>query len=110
MDMAELEKLFFDRLSSMTDGEIVQLLEKAEPCGLLNTKAVQYVESKLNTTKVYKSSLTSQFRVSDFIVSGIESNKPRISLSNKRIFISPRLPMNFFSDAASFDAACSIAA
>lgn len=111
MDMAELEKIFFSRLNSMTDGEIIELVQNAEPCGLINSSAEAYANRVLETQAPQRQLLKSSFNLGEFFVSEglcysneLLPHRNDINKNIKRQFKSPILSLNNIFDTASIDA------
>lgn len=111
MDMAELERIFFSRLNSMTDGEIIELVQNAEPCGLINSRAEAYANRLLEAHSPQKQALMSSFNLGEFFASERFSysnellpQRNDINKNIKRQFKSPILSLNNIFDTASIDA------
>lgn len=111
MDMAELERIFFSKLNSMTDGEILELVENAEPCGLVNSHAEMYARNALEIEPIHKGLVMSSYSLGAFIASEklyfsdeIVSQRKHMTLSGKRLFKSPRIMLDNIFDTASMDA------
>lgn len=111
MDMAELERIFFSKLHSMTDGEIIQLVESAEPCGLVNSSAEMYARKALEIDPTHKELVMSSYNLGAFIASEklyfsdeIVSQRNHTTTSGKRLFKSPRIMLDNVFDTASMDA------
>lgn len=111
MDMAELERIFFSRLNSMTDGDIIELVEKAEPCGLINSRAEAYAHNAISHNSHHKRVLMSSVDLGSFIASEkfffsneLLPQRNNITINSKRFFKSPNLSLNNIFDTASMDA------
>ncbi|WP_323931081.1 hypothetical protein [Aeromonas veronii] len=112
MDMAELERIFFSRLNSMTDGEIIELVEKAEPCGLINSSAEAYAHNAINNNSHRKRAQPkSSVDLGSFIASEklffsneLLPQRNHFTVNSKRFFKSPNLSFNNVFDTASMDA------